>query len=401
MNKKRILITVVDYYPKVSGVPVVTKYLAEGLVEKGYYVMVATGGDDGLPREEIINGVHVYRFNIKGSAYHIPTGECKKYINWALKQKLDIMINVCKPVWTTELLFPILNRIHCIKILHSHGASGLYINRIFRREGDIKHTIGHTYRFLMAKIFYGKLLPNFLDYYDSILCLNKNSREYSYFVKYVDKTKVIELGNAADDMFFSEFIENCIFDYTELHNPRYCISVANYTETKNQIALLKEFYKSKIMDMDLVLVGRNFGGYYKRMCRIRESLEKKYGRRYVHFIQGAKRSDIPGLLKGADVYLCSSLWEAYSISLIEAMACEIPFISTNVGNALFLPGGIVVDEDEIHVALQKVSNNVEIRQKLVRDGRKYACENCRIKCKVNQLDEHIQYLLRHGDRKNE
>ena len=38
----RIIFLAENYFPNVSGVPVVVKYLAEGLLERGYQVQVVT-----------------------------------------------------------------------------------------------------------------------------------------------------------------------------------------------------------------------------------------------------------------------------------------------------------------------------------------------------------------------
>ena len=206
MNKKiKILITVVDYYPKLSGVPVVTKYLAEGLYKAGYEVIVATGKVENAAREEIINGVKIYRFDIKASAYHIPKGECEIYVEWILNQKVDVMINVCKPVWTTTLVMgDVTKKCNCKCILFSHGAAGLYYDHCFRRESSIKHFLGYIYRHYVSKIFFRVYLPKYLPSYDKIICLSKEcGREYPYFKKYVEENKIFELGNAADDMFFN------------------------------------------------------------------------------------------------------------------------------------------------------------------------------------------------------
>ena len=48
-------------------------------------------------------------------------------------------------------------------------------------------------------------------------------------------------------------------------------------------------------------------------------------------------------MANATLYLVGSNFEEYSISLVETMAKGVPFISTNVGNACILPGGVTVD----------------------------------------------------------
>jgi glycosyltransferase involved in cell wall biosynthesis len=43
------------------------------------------------------------------------------------------------------------------------------------------------------------------------------------------------------------------------------------------------------------------------------------------------RRDIPRILRSSDVLVCPSLFETYGMSNVEAMACGVPVVSTNVG----------------------------------------------------------------------
>lgn len=60
----KILFTVENYYPKNSGVPAVTKYLAEGLAVKGHDVHVATRWVENYPSQEEKGNVIIHRFKI-------------------------------------------------------------------------------------------------------------------------------------------------------------------------------------------------------------------------------------------------------------------------------------------------------------------------------------------------
>lgn len=67
---------------------------------------------------------------------------------------------------------------------------------------------------------------------------------------------------------------------------------------------------------------------------------KKHGlEKYIDFL--GIRLDIPDLLKKADLYVMSSLWEGLSISLIEAAAVGLPTVATDVGcNSDIVKNGI-------------------------------------------------------------
>jgi len=81
----KAMFVVSHYYPYAGGVEYVVKSVAERLVKKGHDVTVLCGEpslDD--PREEWINGVHVFRWPVwaPGDAYHIPRmrGKLKSWL---------------------------------------------------------------------------------------------------------------------------------------------------------------------------------------------------------------------------------------------------------------------------------------------------------------------------------
>ena len=71
-------------------------------------------------------------------------------------------------------------------------------------------------------------------------------------------------------------------------------------------------------------------------------------------------------MKQADLYICSSWREGFSISVAEAMCCGLPVISTNcTGPTEILDNGkygilINYDEDEMYIALKRVLDNPEL-----------------------------------------
>ena len=69
------------------------------------------------------------------------------------------------------------------------------------------------------------------------------------------------------------------------------------------------------------------------------------------------------------------------------MAAEIPFISTDVGCVKYLPGGVIVEnEDEMAYWLSLLAKNEDTRNLLGNVGREYASQHLSIESKVSQLE---------------
>jgi glycosyltransferase involved in cell wall biosynthesis len=100
-----------------------------------------------------------------------------------------------------------------------------------------------------------------------------------------------------------------------------------------------------------------------------ESLVKNIGiKDRVHFL--GKRSDVPQIIKMADVYVQSSQWEGFGIAALEAMAGGLPVVASRVpglsevvGDAglLFKPG----DSFELASMLNRLLNDDICRKKIM------------------------------------
>jgi glycosyltransferase involved in cell wall biosynthesis len=84
-----------------------------------------------------------------------------------------------------------------------------------------------------------------------------------------------------------------------------------------------------------------------------------------------------------DVYCSASRAEAFSNSIVEAMACGVPVIATNVGDSSFIvqhTGQIVPSEDraEMTQAIFKFCREKERRKKLATRARERVLEHFKI-----------------------
>lgn len=99
------------------------------------------------------------------------------------------------------------------------------------------------------------------------------------------------------------------------------LSVGRLSPIKDHTTMLRAV--SSVPELHLAIVGS--GSLHDELRSLAQALGI-LGR--VHFL--GRRMDIPQLLKTADIYVQSSLWEGLSIAALEAMASGLPVIASEV-----------------------------------------------------------------------
>ena len=373
-----ILVTVNTFYPKLDGVQGVTEYLTLGLISKGYEVTLVTTKVDGCPSEEIYKGIKIIRTEVytKYALYH---GDKTKYQNLILKlaEDKDVLINICTQNALTDYLLPIIDRIKCKKILNLHGMHNFEWEK--SDFMDFKHFAYKVWRNIRWSYLYKKNKNSFRKY-DAVLQLHKfDSANIFFEKKYGIESYILE--NACNS-------ELSICNLGNSCKEKICICVANYTERKNQEFILRAFYNAKINnDWKLVFIGGRKNTYYEKLIELNENLSNTNKNRNVEFLVGLSRKDTIELIKKSSIYLMGSTWEAFSISIIEAMAASVAFISTNTGVTRYMPGGVVVENEEAMTYwIENFANHDIIRENYGAAGNEYYSNRLTISHKVDELD---------------
>ncbi len=383
----KIIITVHTYWPHNNGVQFVTQYLAEGLVKKGHEVLVITNlkQQENLSENEAINGVNVRR--VKAYTKHtIHYGDKEKYVQEILRlsSRYDCMINVCTQCALTDWILPYLKQIKIPKILYLHSIWDFkYSKENFK---DFKSIAGKIWANNRWKIYYNENASNFREY-DIVTQLHKMDYTNKYFQKkYGIESKVIE--NAADDVFFEEKDKKI-----DIKLPKnYIINVSNYMERKNQLKAIELFYKLNVSEeWELILIGSDKNSYYNLLKRKLKEYDVKYNRnRKIQLLHNISRELIPYYVKNAKIYLMTSKWEAFPISIIESMAAKVPFVSSDVGIVKYLPGGVSCStEDEYIYWLEQFVVDEKKREGYGKMGFQEASEKYKIEKKVEELEKII------------
>ena len=387
----KILFTTFSLKQEKRDVPVIEQYLAEGLAKKGHNVSVVTcmnGHDYNV--QETLNGVTIYRFNWGVNLFKNKYGEYQEYIKFVTEFPKDILILECLQCHTTDILLPCLKYMNCKVVLHSHGGPGIH-QKMFRWDTNITHSIGNTHNWFRWKRYYKSTLPSFSKYIDAILCLSLCASDLHYMKKHMKRVEILE--NAANDIFFDEYKQSLDFSsILNLKAKKYILCIANYIPNKGQLAIVKAFANIKDKDYALVCIGSSKNEYYERVLNEVNLISHKYGKE-IHLLTGINREYFPSIISHASLFVMGSEHEEYPVSLIEAMACGTPFVSTDAGNARILPGGITVtNRSELSDFMDAVVSNGELGQRLGSQGKDYALKHNKIEIIISQL-ESILYSL--------
>lgn len=105
------------------------------------------------------------------------------------------------------------------------------------------------------------------------------------------------------------------------------------------------------------------------------------------------RSDVRDLLPAFDIFALSSITEGYSIALVEACACRLPIVSTNVGGnseiVIDESGGFLVpprDPQAFAQSVVKLAMNADLRLQMGAFNRRHAEAVGSIEAMADQYD---------------
>ena len=155
----------------------------------------------------------------------------------------------------------------------------------------------------------------------------------------------------------------------------YIIYVGTIQPRKNLVRLMEAV--SKIEGLNLVVVGKTTGpGRQGWMYEDILQAPKKLGiEQRVIFTGFVPNKDLAVLLNGAVAFIQPSLWEGFGIPVVEAMACGVPVIVSNVSSLPEIVGkaGLLIDPysiDQIEQAIRTVIADKKLRSKLSKLGLK-------------------------------
>ncbi len=347
MSVIRILCVASDLYPAVvGGIGVVAHEMSKEQVKLGHDVTVYTSGADGRPMREFKDGYKIIRF----------------------KSIMKLMGNTFMP----GMLFKLMRAKNDFDIIHAH--SHLYLSTnlcaLVKRLGSpplvitVHGLFSQTAPLPIQKIYLPTIAKWTLRSADRVICLStENKRELE------------ELGIASANI---RIIHNGI-DVTVFTPPE-----RKQGKTSNQILWVGRFVPGKGVECLIsafhILVRKN-ENYRLTMVGegpLKEKIKHKIRglglSQYIHFRDFIPNTELPDLYRNSDVFVLTSINEGVPLTILEAMACGVPVVSTKLpqlvnivnGCGLLVPVG---NPESVADAVSTIATDRELAQKLGQIGR--------------------------------
>ncbi len=344
--------------PNNGGVEKHTYTLSKKLIENGHEVFLITLPYNGK-KISSFDGIHIIQANM---------------INIPFLKELSLMISVKK----------ILNNLikkENIDIIHSHIWGGMAIGAIQLGNkyniptymtvhfSDIEYVFNNPLQKRFAKKILNnanKLLAVSNDIIDELNSLN---------IKNIKEKTSLHL-NAVDINKFKE-----ITPKTKKETPT-VIFVGRLAKQKNLTLLLDAKKQSKI-DYKLLIVGDG---------PLKDNLENKVKNEKISDIKFlGHRDDIEKILPQSDLFVLPSHFEGLSIALIEALACGLPVIGSDIKGMrqIITPdvGLLFQPNDPLSLAhtIDKILSNEELYNKFKSNTRKKAMKFSEMKIPYTEI----------------
>ena len=296
------------YYPFIGGIETHVREISDRIKNRGHEIEIFTTDPTGkLKKEEIINGIRVRRFkSIAPNESYFFTHEL---YNALKKESYDVL--------------------HA----HSFQAFPSFI-AFMARKSDKKFIFTPHYQLDFVnplKVFlhglYDQIQKKMFFKSNKVICVSNHEMKtlQKKFNIPFEKTVVIFNGLNIEEIQKIKKPEKK-YDFEIIYTGR--------LERRKNIHLVLPALKKLIeenpkIDIHYTVIGK---GFYKK--KLLEFIKKLGLSEHVSFHQDLSKNELMEKYKRADVFVCLSNYEAFGISVFEALACKTPVIVSDTGGFL-------------------------------------------------------------------
>ncbi len=281
---------------------------------------------------------------------------------------------VLRVIWEQSAL-PLLARRHHLSVLHSpHYTLPLFAScKTIVTFHDMTFFLYPQLHRLYKKIFFRTAIRLSARRANAIIADSESTRQDILKILQVDPRKVTAIPLGVSPEFKPARSETAIEEIRRrFHLPDHILLYVGVLEPRKNLATLIRAYAQLVqrgVDHFLVIVGRK-GWMYKDLFRAIENLGLT-GR--IIFTGYVPEEDLPFLYNAADLFVYPSLYEGFGLPVLEAMACGVPVITSNVSSMPEIVGNAGLlqnphNTDEWADAMQRVLTDRTLRDTLAHKG---------------------------------
>lgn len=227
----------------------------------------------------------------------------------------------------------------------------------------------------LKRKYYQKYFPLFHKNSDQIITVSNATKQDIIKTYALDGSKITTAYNAVKEGITKVTSEERSATRKDFADGKpYFIYVGSIHPRKNVVHIIKAFdlfKQNSDSDYKLVLVGRlawNTEAFNQSLANAKHKDD-------IIFMQELYNEQVNALIGSAEAMVYVSLFEGFGLPIVEAMAAEVPVITSNISSMPEVAGdaAILVDPDdivEIAEAMTSIKNDKELREELILIGKK-------------------------------
>jgi glycosyltransferase involved in cell wall biosynthesis len=327
---------------------------------------------------------------------------------WTLgRMSIEMIFNRPDILFVPAHVIPFFSPKRTVTTIHDVGFlnnTGLYSSDVVVFESNIFKKIT---RFFVRIFTLGKFNLGSSDYlkWSTIFAL-KNAKKIITVSNFTKKEILSNYKEAKEDKIvaiyngYNNNLYRKIDDQEELNEillkygvkGKYFLYVGRIEKKKNIKTLLQAFYSFKEINKErkykLVLVG-NIGYGYEDLKYLMEELDISDD---VIMLGWVDEADMPHIFNASRAFIFPSLYEGFGIPIIQAMACGVPVIASDIDVFKEIGGDIPVfferlSEEDLYFKMELIESDEEGRRKVIERGLKHVNNFSWEKCAKETLKE--------------
>lgn len=281
-------------------------------------------------------------------------------------------------------------------IVHTQSSKAGFLGRLSARLMGVKTVIHTPHCFCfqaldmrrIEKLFYFYIEKFAALFCDKIIAVSESQRDDIIKRGLVNPGKVITIENGIDVCRFADNRFDVNKKKQELglnHGSIILGTVGVLNESKGHRYLIEAASQIIQEGFDIRLIIAGEGVLHRDLEILSDNLGLDSRIKLLGF-----RQDMPGLFALMDIFVFPSLWEGMSLALLEAMACGLPVISTNVHGAVDLirenKTGILVQKKDVKgltEAIRYLICNPNEGKRIGQEAKELVCKNYNLEKQVD------------------